>query len=72
MMEKSLSEMNQQERNLSALKLVYRKEQMGDARLCRAETLDRVWDEICNDMGVEDAIAWSDAMEEEIDDGNHD
>lgn len=64
--------MNQQERYLHILKLVYRKEVLCDARLTRDEVLDRVWDEICNGMGTDAAVDWADKVESEINNGNHD
>lgn len=60
----------QRARHLSVLKKVYRKFVLGDARLGHQEVLDRVWDEICNDMGCNEAVAWSDEMADEIGQGN--
>jgi len=69
---KLVRDMTQQERHLHVLKLVVRKETLCDARLTRHGVLNRVWDEICNDMGVEEASAWADKVTSEIANGNHD
>lgn len=69
---KLLFDMDQQERHLSVLKLIYRKEVMCDARLTRDEVLNRVWDEICNDMGSDEAVRWAAQIEFEINNGDHD
>jgi uncharacterized protein YjaG (DUF416 family) len=61
-----------EERCLMALQMVFRKEEMGDARLARQEVLDRVWDEICNIMGSNEAVEWANDTRDEISDGNSD